>query len=357
MSTSIGTLALGTFTNVTDTTITGTEPVLQLIGAADDNSYVFTNTNSSGTYTATARFALEDMPADFGNMLTLAVQLRYYAQILPLSTWDLLQARVIRSNGTALTSLVTVASNITTTTPTNSAVVNLAGLNTLETKSVWDDALVEIVWTTTRVKGGDTIERRVSAAQLTGTYRIAETYSTSAADSSQIADTGVAQLVLEAQALEAGTAEDAVGAALFVERSAIESAEASEAATNTIDAVCVVFEVAQGVEALSPITIQNVTAVETASGRDTIQANLLLDASVVEAGFVLDEGEGGAVIEAFCLEAGVATDSPAARLFWEALLTAQDGGWQPIPSADSPGWAQKTNEQVTQWQIIKTFPD
>jgi hypothetical protein len=170
------TLALGTFTNVANTQITGTPPVLQLIASAADASYVFTNNNGSGTFVDVAQFALADMPADFGNMDTLAVRLRYLRGPGTITNpWDSLTARVFRADGTTpLTNTATVVNGpITTTTATNSGVVTFTGLDTTANKAVWDGAVVRIYFTVTRSMGGDTLEKRVTAAELTGTYSLA----------------------------------------------------------------------------------------------------------------------------------------------------------------------------------------
>ena len=167
---SLGTLALGTYSNVSNTAIVGTEPVLNLIAAANDATYV--NDSSNTTHTGTAQFALGDTPADFSAMLTLSVQLRYFWESgTQTNTWGSLTARVFRSDGTTpLTDEATLATGITTTTPTNSSAVGFTGVDTAADKSVWDAAVVRINFGITKVKGGDSLTERVSAAQITGTY-------------------------------------------------------------------------------------------------------------------------------------------------------------------------------------------
>lgn len=170
---SLPTLALGTFANVSSTAIQGSDPVLEEIASTDDTDYVYDATNS--THTGTARFALEDMPADLGNVDTLFCQLRYaLATGVPSNLWDALRARVFKSDGTtALTNSLTIASTIVTTTITNSSVLQFTGVDTAATKADWNAAVVHVLFDITRVKGGDTLQKRVFAAELTGTYTIA----------------------------------------------------------------------------------------------------------------------------------------------------------------------------------------
>jgi hypothetical protein len=165
-------LAPGTFTDVSNTAITGTEPVLEAIASAVDSTYVYTVLNATGT--ATASFALADMPTDFGNMDTLSVRLRYHwATGTQVNTWDTLRARVYKSDGTTpLTNEATVASSITTTTATNSSVIAFTGVDTAATKEDWNGAILRVYWSITKVKGGDSIQKRVTAGELTGTYTV-----------------------------------------------------------------------------------------------------------------------------------------------------------------------------------------
>lgn len=175
------TTALGnlnaTFSTV-DALITGTEPVLELIGSAVDTSYVYDATNS--THTGIAAMALGDVPGDFGTMLTLAIQLRYRLGTSTANkTWDSLTAQVYQSDGTTpLTNAVTIATNITTTTATNSSVVSFTGVDTTSGAAVWNGALVFLRFSATRTKGGNTDDLRVTAAEVTGTYTAGATTET-----------------------------------------------------------------------------------------------------------------------------------------------------------------------------------
>jgi len=166
----LDTLQLLTFTNISLTAITGTEPVLQEIASADDNTNVHDTSNT--THTGTAQFTLENVNSDLGNMDTLFIRLRYAWQSgTQLNAWSSLTARVFKSDGTTpLTDLVTVASGITTTTPTNSSVVQFAGVDTAAIKADWDAAVVQVGFVIAKNMAGDALEERVFAAEITGTY-------------------------------------------------------------------------------------------------------------------------------------------------------------------------------------------
>jgi hypothetical protein len=170
----LGTLTLGNFQSglSSNTAITGAEPVLQAIGSANDSTDVHDTANT--THTGVAVFALEDMPGDFGNVDSVSIQLRYALSAEPdLNSWDSLTAQIVESDGsTPLTDEVTIASDITTTTPTNSGAVELTNPNTGADEATWNAALVVLRFSITKAKGGDTIEERVFAAEVTGTYTV-----------------------------------------------------------------------------------------------------------------------------------------------------------------------------------------
>jgi hypothetical protein len=170
----LGTLTLGNSQSglSSNTAITGAEPVLQAIGSANDSTDVHDTANT--THTGVAVFALEDMPGDFGNVDSVSIQLRYALSAEPdLNSWDSLTAQIVESDGsTPLTDEVTIASDITTTTPTNSGAVELTNPNTGADEATWNAALVVLRFSITKAKGGDTIEERVFAAEVTGTYTV-----------------------------------------------------------------------------------------------------------------------------------------------------------------------------------------
>jgi len=135
---------------------------------------VFDGTNS--THAGVCWFTLDAMPSDFGTMNTVDIRLRY--GLLEAAnanlTWDSLQAQIRQSDGsTALTDTVTVASNITDESPTNSSVTSMTNPDTTSGKAIWDDARVYLTWNVTRNKGGHAAQEwQVYAAEITGDYDI-----------------------------------------------------------------------------------------------------------------------------------------------------------------------------------------
>jgi hypothetical protein len=170
----LGTIAFGTFVSgsSTDTALnapTG-EPVLQVIASASDTSDVHDTANT--THTGVAVFELGNTPTDFGNMDTLSVQVRYGWQSgSQVNAWSSLTVRIFQSDlTTPLTDSRTIASSITDVGGTNSDALEFTGVNTAAGKSAWDGALAVIQFGITKNMGGDALEERVFAAELTGTY-------------------------------------------------------------------------------------------------------------------------------------------------------------------------------------------
>ena len=171
---SLGTLALGTFTNVSNTAITGTDPVLEVIGSTDDADFVRDTANSDHTSDCWFDIATT-LPADLTKVDTLSINLRYGLDTTKgTNDWLFLRARVFKSDGsTALTDLLTVVdggTGISNTTPANSGAVAFAGVDTTATKAEWQAAQVHIYFVINRDGGGDSVVERVYAAELTGTY-------------------------------------------------------------------------------------------------------------------------------------------------------------------------------------------
>lgn len=149
---------------------------LETIAAADDADFAVDTSNTSGTTTLDQGYILDNKPTDFITMATVSVQLRYgWAAAFSNRTWDTLAARIM--NGTQVLAgsssgggFQTVASSITTTTATNSAVTAFTYVNTTATKTDWDAAVLEMRIVSTRSGGGSSIGRRIYAAEITGTY-------------------------------------------------------------------------------------------------------------------------------------------------------------------------------------------
>lgn len=143
-----------------------------------DGTFDGQNTNASGGYEYGRDLA--DTPANFVSMDAIAIQYRYGWSGTPSNTtWDDVRARIVTSDGatvlagqasTLIDAWVTIAANITTTTPTNSSAVSMPYVNTGATKAQWDGAILQIKWDRTRSKGGSTEVARVYEAWITGTY-------------------------------------------------------------------------------------------------------------------------------------------------------------------------------------------
>lgn len=167
--------ALGTYVNVSNTAIQGSDPVLEYITEAeppDDTDYVYDATNS--THEGSCYFSLGDMPTDFVTMKTCTINLRYAWQSgTQTNAWTTLRARIYKSDGTtALTDKTDIASSITTTTLTNSGAISFTGVDTAATKADWDGARVYIYFNITKSKSGDTLRKMVSGAEVKGTYNV-----------------------------------------------------------------------------------------------------------------------------------------------------------------------------------------
>jgi len=148
---------------------------------ASDATFDSQSTNTSGTYQYGR--AMDNTPGDFGTMATLAITIRYgWASAVTNSTWDTLDARVVGSDGTTILAAASaggtfqqIATPGTTATPTNSSATGFSYVNTTANKTAWDGAIVQIQWTRTRSKGGDTVGANVYQAFLSGTYNLGAT--------------------------------------------------------------------------------------------------------------------------------------------------------------------------------------
>jgi len=145
---------------------------------SDDSDASFDNQTSNASGQFYYGRELANTPGDFGSMNTLLIQFRYGWESTPVNTvWTVLGARVVASDGSTLLAnggstdnWQSVASEITTATPTTSAVVAFATVNTTATQGDWDGASLQIWWVRTRSKGGDALGCRVYEAWVTGTY-------------------------------------------------------------------------------------------------------------------------------------------------------------------------------------------
>jgi hypothetical protein len=138
--------------------------------------------NSNSTTTLDTSFLLTDVDTDLGNVDTLSWQVRYRVIGAQTNTRGL-SIRIVRdSDGAVLAAndaggtFQTVASPITVTTFTNSAVVAFNYVNTAASKADWNGARVEIRLSITKSMAGDTNGVQVDTLQFTGTYTIAAAY-------------------------------------------------------------------------------------------------------------------------------------------------------------------------------------
>src|SRR3990167_2725678 len=148
---SLPTLECGTFTNIANTAIVGTNPVLENIAGTDDADYVYTSQNATGT--KTAEFTLSDMPSDFSTMATLSVQFRSAVQTgSQVNTWNgiIVEVRKSAAEGSGLLGTTSLLGPNTSTTPTNSNIFGLGSLDTSATKDSWNNGVVLILFSITR---------------------------------------------------------------------------------------------------------------------------------------------------------------------------------------------------------------
>jgi hypothetical protein len=153
--------------------------VIQVIASANDSNFAEDTSNGGGTTTLNQGYELNDTPANFGNMVSLNIRLRYgWAAAFNNRTWASLNARIM-SGATVLAAadsggaFTEVAATITNTTPVTSSVVSFAYIDTTADKVAWDAAVLEMQIVSVRSGGGSSIARRVYAGEATGIYALA----------------------------------------------------------------------------------------------------------------------------------------------------------------------------------------
>lgn len=147
--------------------------VLEVIASANTADYLYSSTNATSTNTADIPI---NWPGDFGgptSATSLSVRMQYHWQTgTQTNAWTSLTAQLVDSGGTPLSNEVTLASGITTTTPTNSAVTTITGLDTGASGATWAGAKLRIGIVITKSMGGDSLEKRIVAAEITGDYQL-----------------------------------------------------------------------------------------------------------------------------------------------------------------------------------------
>lgn len=154
---------------------------LEPIEDNDDADFAYDASNNSGTTTQDQGYILvpqiDGGLNDLIRMDSVSIRLRYgWATTFSNRTWNSLSARIM-SGSTVLAASTsggdfeTIASSITNTTPTNSSTVAFSYVNPNASLVEWSSAVVELRISTTRSAGGSSVQRRVYAATITGTYQ------------------------------------------------------------------------------------------------------------------------------------------------------------------------------------------
>ena len=138
---------------------------------ASDNTYLTFTADS----TETLNRALDNVDADFASMDSLTFNVEYSVTAVPADDTYQLSIRIV-DGATILaaanaggTSQV-IASNITSTTDTNSGAVAFTYVNTGATKTQWNNATVELTQTYAKTKGSDGVSIRVDQVIFDGVY-------------------------------------------------------------------------------------------------------------------------------------------------------------------------------------------
>lgn len=193
-------------------TITGAAP----LNASNDTYTTFTD-----DLTQTLTNALNDTPADLGNVDTLNWTIEYSLRAARTDDTYALAIRIV--NGATILAaadaggtFVTVAASVTSTTDTTSGPTAFGYVNTGATKAQWDGASVELQQTYTKTKGADATAIRVDYFAVTGTYSVGVASATGTmaaveAGSDTLAATGAVAISGVLTATETGN-DTAVGA-------------------------------------------------------------------------------------------------------------------------------------------------
>lgn len=133
-----------------------------------DGTEIADNNNATNDYYA--YYSLTNMPTDFSSMDDISINIRYRVAGAQTNNRSL-YVRIITDEATPveLTASRTIATNITTTTLTNSGALACTITGT-PTKAQWDNAVIEIREAIVKNKGGDTNGIRVDTFEFTGNY-------------------------------------------------------------------------------------------------------------------------------------------------------------------------------------------
>jgi len=156
----------------------------ETIASANDADYIRGPAGAAASGANAYDAGITNMPSDFNGMTTLNYNVRYrqFNRSNDTVGFTLL---IESSTGTALTNTVTFA-GVTTTTFTNSGATafTLTSAGTNATKADWDGAVLVVAQTYTASGPNDNAYIAVSAIELTGTYLLSRTATSSATGSS-----------------------------------------------------------------------------------------------------------------------------------------------------------------------------
>lgn len=151
-------------------TLTGASPL-----NANDASRLLFTTNTTETLSR----ALDDTPANFGNMNTLSWQVDYRQSGRADDTLSLgiriVNGATILAAADSGGTFATVSSNVTSTTDVLSSVTAFAYVNTSANKTTWDGATIELQQTYSQNMGPDGARIEVDYVAITGDYTIGAT--------------------------------------------------------------------------------------------------------------------------------------------------------------------------------------
>lgn len=157
----------------------------EVVASANDADYIRGPSGAAATTSAQVYDAgLTNTASDFGSMTTLNYNVRYRQFNRSDDTLGF-TILIESSGGTALTNTVTFA-GVTTTTFTSSGATafTLTSAGTTATKSDWDGAVLVVSQTYSSSMANDNAYIAISAIELTGTYALTRTASSSGTGSS-----------------------------------------------------------------------------------------------------------------------------------------------------------------------------
>ena len=178
---SLGSILVGnTTTALTSSTgvggTVGTTPYLESIAGTDDATSYIEETSNSSVANASVYMAVDNFPADLGNVDTLTIQVRYnHITVDANLTWDGLSCRIYKADlSTALTDELVIHAGYNTSAWASTAVLDFVNEDTAASKADWDGAVIYFYYDKTKNKGGNSSAgMAITAAEISGTYTAA----------------------------------------------------------------------------------------------------------------------------------------------------------------------------------------